>query len=86
MSCQDAQWYQERIDAIKARIIAHEEAAEAAAALGVQQYTLDTGQSRQNVQKYDVDKVEDILAGLQNRLDAYCARLHGGVTIQRAAW
>ena len=78
---------QERIAATKALIVVYEGALTAIVTNGVQRYTLDTGQSRQDVTKIDVPKLNAQLDGLYNRLATQQARLNGsGVTIVRPAF
>ena len=73
---------QERIAATKALIVVYEDALTALVTNGVQRYALDTGQSRQDVTKLDVPKLNAQLDGLYNRLATQQARLNGsGVTI-----
>ena len=83
----DTTFLQERITATKALIVVYEEAITALVTNGVQRYTLDTGQSRQDVTKIDVPKLNAQLDGLYNRLATQEARLDGsGVTIVRPRW
>ncbi len=83
----DTTFLQERITATKALIVVYEEAITALVTNGVQRYTLDTGQSRQDVTKVDVPKLNAQLDGLYNRLATQEARLNGsGVTIVRPAF
>ena len=78
---------QERIAATKALIVVYEDALTALVTNGVQRYALDTGQSRQDVTKLDVPKLNAQLDGLYNRLATQQARLNGsGVTIVRPAF
>ncbi len=78
---------QERIAATKALIVVYEDALTALVTNGAQRYVLDTGQSRQDVTKIDVPKLNAQLDGLYNRLATQEARLNGsGVTIVRPAF
>lgn len=83
----DNTFLQERITATKAIIIVYEEAVTALVTNGVQRYTLDTGQSRQDVTKIDIPRLNKQIDGLYNRLCTLQARLDGsGVTIVRPGW
>lgn len=80
MSCDDdAAWLDERIAATKALIVAHETALLALAG-GSQMYTIDTGQTRQTVQKSDMGSLRNTLDMLENRLSTLTARKCGGGT------
>lgn len=72
----DAKWLQERIAKTKELIIAYEDAI-AALAGGAVQYTLDTGQTRQVVQRAQLGEMRAMLDSLENRLSTLCARLSG---------
>ena len=85
MSC-NRQFYEARLAATELQILALETALEAILVQGVQSYTLDTGQSRQVVTRYDVRSMEKTLDGLYNRHATLCARLHGSTTIARPAF
>jgi len=77
---------QGRIDVTKAQIVAYEDALTALAA-GVQSYTLDTGQSKQTVTKFDLGKLNEIVESLYNRCATLEARLNGsGTTHSRGSW
>ena len=77
----------ERIEATKAQIIAYDNAITALAANPVQSYTLDTGQSRQTVTRFDLASLQRQLASLENKLATLCARLNGsGVFRGVPAW
>ena len=83
----DSAFIQERIEATKAQIIAYEDAILALAEGGVQSYTLDTGQTRQTVNKLDLDHLNKVLNSLYNRCATLEARLTGGgVVTQRPCW
>lgn len=56
---------QDRLCAIEARIIAYEEAM-VALNDGVQEYTIDTGQTRQKVTRYDLGEIERQYQNLLN--------------------
>ena len=83
----DATFLQDRIDKIKAIILLYEDAITAVITNGMESYTLDTGQSRQTVTKLDIDKLEEALDKLLNRLDVLQQQLDGnGTSIVRPAW
>ena len=73
-----AAYYQARITATRALIEAYEGALTAFATnKAIQEYTIDTGQNRQTVARFDLDKINTTIQGLENRLDIYEARLAG---------
>lgn len=78
----------ERITKTKLLIEAYEDAILAlSTGGGVQSYTLDTGQSRQTVTRYDLDGLNETLDALYNRLCTFEARLNGsGTTHARPCW
>lgn len=77
----------QRIDATKAQIATYEDAVLALGEGGVQEYSLDTGQTRQRVTKFDIKDIQTVLDGLYNRLAILCARRDGsGVVIGRPAF
>ena len=81
----DRSFIQGRIDATKLQIVAYEDAALALAG-GVQSYTLDTGQSRQQVTKLDLDAIQKTIESLYNRCATLAARLNGGTLTVIPAW
>ena len=74
-----------RIEATKLQIVAYEDAS-AALVAGVQSYTLDTGQDRQTVTKFDLSQIYKVTESLYNRLATLEARLNGGTVTVRPAW
>jgi len=82
----DAAFLRTRITATKAQIIALEDAMLALIAGTILSYSLDTGQSVQKVTKQDIDKVEAVIASLDNRCATLEARLNGGTVTARPAW
>lgn len=87
MSCTDYTFLTARIQATEAQIIAYEDAATALANGTIQQYSLDTGQSRQSVTKIDVKVLNDAIDGLYNRRATLIARRDGcGVSTVRPCW
>lgn len=82
----DRTFIQARIDATKLLIVAYEDASLALAS-GVQSYTLDTGQSRQTVNKLDLSAINRTIESLYNRCATLEARLNGsGVVTARPGW
>ena len=78
---------QARINATMAQIEAYEAAVLALASGGAQSYTIDTGQTRQTVTKFDIKQIQAVLDILYNRCATLEARLNGtGVTIVRPAF
>ena len=84
----DATFLQERIAKIKLRIVEYEDQLSVLATMeGIQQYTLDTGQTRQTVISVDIPKLEKALESLENKLCTYQARLTGNGTVNmRPGW
>lgn len=83
-----AQWLQDRIDSVQARIVALEDAI---AALGpnstIMSYTLDTGQGKQTVVRQDLPRLTETLESLYNQHATMCARQTGsGVVIVRPGY
>lgn len=82
----DCEWLTERITKTKALIVVYEDAIDALAA-GAQQYSLDTGQTRQTVTKAQLPSLREMLATLENRLAVLDARLNGsGSVVVRPGW
>lgn len=77
----DRTFLQARIDATKLLIVAYEDAVTALVAGTIESYTLDTGQSRQTVTKFDIKKLNAAIDGLYNRCVTLEARLHGRGTV-----
>lgn len=70
-----------RITSIKARIAAYEQAALDLASGAIESYTLDTGQSRQTVKKFDLMALNDLIDGLYNQCAVLETRLNGNGTL-----
>ena len=65
----------DRITATQAQIVAYEDAILALGTSGAtHHYTLDTGQSTQTVTRDDIDKLNETLNSMYNRLATLCAR------------
>lgn len=78
---------QSRITNTEAIIIALEAALLAFATnTGLQSYTLDTGQTRQTVTRYDISSMKNTLNSQYNLLAVLCARRNGAVTVVRPAF
>lgn len=83
----DVAFLQARITATEAQIVAYEDAITALVSTGIQQYTIDTGQTRQVVTRLDVVRLNKDLDALYNRLVILTARLSGGnVSTQVPGW
>lgn len=81
------QFLQERIAATQAQIIAYEAAVEALVTGGVQNYMIDTGQTRQSVTKLDLKALQEEIDRLYNRCATLEARLNGSGTVNvRPVW
>lgn len=76
MSGIDGAWLDERIERTKSLIVIYEDAIGALAG-GAQMYQLDTGQTRQLVQKANLATLRDTLSELENRLSTLQARRCG---------
>lgn len=82
----DKTFLQERIDSTKLQIIAYEDAV-LALADGAQSYTLDTGQTRQTVVKFNLVSIQNTIDSLYNRMATLEGRLNGsGSVTTRPAW
>ena len=78
---------QARITATKLQIVNYEDAAAALGAGGIQSYILDTGQTRQNVTKLDLNMIQKTIDSLYKRLATLEARLTGnGTVIGSPSW
>lgn len=72
----DRAWYEARVEAVKALIVAYESALLAIAS-GAQSYSLNTGQTTQSVTKANVASVRDTLNELHNQLSMLERKLCG---------
>ncbi len=79
----DRSFVQERITALKASIVAYEDAVLALGTGGIQSYKLDTGQTVQTVTRLDVADLNKTLDSLYNRYATLEARLNGGTISAR---
>lgn len=77
---------QDRINATVALIKAYEAALLAIVTDGAQQYTMDTGQTRQVVTKASIPSLNKNLDTLYNRYYTLTARRGNGSTTMRPAW
>ena len=83
----DREFLKERIALTKTLIVAYEDAATQLSSGAVQSYSLNTGQTTQNVTRFDVARLNGDIDGLYNRLATLEARLNGsGVVIARPGW
>ena len=82
----DREFLQARITATQALIVAYEDGILALTTGGVQSYTLDTGQSRQIVTKFDLAEMQKSLDSLYNRCATLSARLNGATITARPGW
>jgi hypothetical protein len=81
----DAAFWQARLTAVEAQIVAYE-AAVLALGSGVQSYELNTGQTTQRVTKVDLVRLSNLLDGLMNRRQTIRALLCGGSTNVVPSW
>lgn len=83
----DEAFLRERITATKNQIATLEDAALSLSSGAITSYTLDTGQSRQVVQKSSINIINKVIDSLYNRLATLEARLTGnGTVIGRPTW
>ena len=92
MACFSCTEIQQKIANLKALIDAYEEASLSLASGNIQEYIIDTGQTKQVVKKLDMDKLDGIIDSLYNRLTILCNRYpectgsSGGTIIVRPSW
>jgi len=78
VSCVTNSFLTERINATKAEIAAYEDAVLALGTSGgVQEYLIDTGQTKQRVTRADLKDINSVIDSLYNRLVTLCARRDG---------
>lgn len=78
---------QARITATKTSIVAYEEAELALATGAIQEYMIDTGQTRQRVTKLNLKDLTAAIDALYNRCTMLEVRLNGtGVIIGKPGW
>jgi hypothetical protein len=83
----DRTWLAQKITDVQAQIDAWEGVLDFFAANNtVQSYTLDTGQSRQTVNRSQLSEIRTLLNSLYNRLSTLEARLNGASIAARAYW
>ena len=83
----DRTFWTERLAKAKAQLASYDDAIMALTTGGVQQYTLDTGQTRQTVTKLDIEWMQKNLDSLENKVATLEARLYGcGTSIGRPGW
>ena len=84
--CDDTAFWEARLAAKKAAIVAYE-AAITAVAGGAQSYSLDTGQTRQVVTKANITEMRNMVAQLESDISTLQQRLYGcGRTYVRPGW
>ena len=76
-SSRDYQFLTDQIIAVEDQIKKLNEAQIALEGGGIQSYTIDTGQSKQTVTKYDLDSIEGQIDRLYNRRETLYARRDG---------
>lgn len=78
------QFYKERIQKAKERIVSYEDAIDQLLANQIESYQLDTGQSVQRVTKMNIEVLEKAIDTLLNRCATWEARITGcGTTYVR---
>ena len=87
MGCTSDQYLAGKIDEIKALIAAAMAAELQLASGGIPSYTIDTGQDRQGVVKFNLTEMRNYIDSLFNRLVTLETRLYGcGVVTTRPCW
>lgn len=77
----------QQISGLESRITEYQNAALALATNKIQQFSFDTGQTRETVTKFDVRKLEEVIDALYNRYEILCQRCGAGRTIiARPCW
>lgn len=76
MACNN-QFWKDRLASIEAQIVAYEEAITALATGSVLSYTLDTGQTRQTVTKFNITEMNRNYERLLSLHATICARVYG---------
>ncbi len=77
----------DQIPVLEAQITAYQDAALALAANKIQSFTFDSGQTRETVNKMEVDKLNAVIDSLYNRYVMLCSRCSGSnVIIARPCW
>lgn len=66
---------QNRLTALETRIVAYEDAILALSSPGIYSYSLNDGQTTEQVTRQNVDKLEAVLTKLMNQRDTYRERL-----------
>jgi hypothetical protein len=77
MTCNDRQFWIDRIATVKAQILALDEAFLGLSTGAIQQYQLDTGQTRMLVTKANMATLRDTISALENKLATLNARVYG---------
>ena len=77
----DGTFLQARITKTEDLIVIYEDAVAALVTGQIQQYTIDTGQTRQVVTKATISTLNAAIDGLYNRLATLKARLNGSGTV-----
>lgn len=83
----DRAFLEERITKIKERIIAYEDAMLAISSGAIEEYRIDTGQTKTTVKKSNINTLQDVIDRMLNQLCVYQTRLNGGGTVTvQPAW
>jgi len=84
---QDTSFWQSRLEKKKTLLVTAEDALQALLQEQIESYTLDTGQSRQTALMLKIDKVKEVIDGLENDVATLNARISGcGTAIVRPCW
>ena len=87
MNNNDYDFLTARINATEALIVAYEDATAGLVSGTIQEYTIDTGQSKQSVTKIDIEVLNNAIDGLYNRRATLYARRDGyGASVIRPCW
>lgn len=80
------EFYEERIEKTKEMIVAYEEAVLFLVANPTRSYTFETGQSQQEVTRFDIDKLRESITSLLSLLEYYNDQISNSVTLNVPAW
>lgn len=79
-------FYLDQITTTQAQILTYQTAIDYLIANPTKSYSLDTGQTKQTVNRQDLGSLQNQLTLLYSRLEALNAKCNGGVVISRPGW
>ena len=86
MTCDDRQFWIDRIAKVKEQIVALDDAFLGLSTGAIQQYQLDTGQTRMLVTKANMATLRDTISELENKLSTLNARVYGSGHYGSPGW